>query len=64
MRDPYLFDDADALINLSGIRYNGLLRNAEHDIRNLAITVTYRSNYTHFNLKNIQDIHYTLFSQM
>ena len=38
MRDPYLYDDADVLINLAGIKDPELLHKAEADITNLAMT--------------------------
>ena len=37
MRDPYLYDDADVLKNLAGIKDADLLRQAEADITNLAM---------------------------
>jgi cell filamentation protein len=64
MRDPYLFDDTDVLINLAGIRDNDLLRKAEADITNLAITAIYNRRYEKFNIVTLQDIHRTIFGQI
>ena len=64
MRDPYLFDDADVLINLAGIRNNDLLRKAEADITNLAITAIYNSKYEKFNTETLQDIYRMIFGQI
>lgn len=64
MRDPYLFDDADVLINLAGIRNSDLLRKAEADITNLAITGIYNRKYEKFNTETLQDIHRMIFGQI
>ena len=64
MRDPYLFDDTDVLINLAGIRNNDLLRKAEADITNLAIIAIYNRKYEKFNTETLQDIHRTIFGQI
>jgi len=64
MRDPYLFDDSDVLINLAGIRNNDLLRKAEADITNLAITAIYNRKYEKFNTETLQDIHRVIFGQI
>ena len=64
MRDPYLYDDVDVLINLAGIRDAELLRKAEADITNLAMTGIYNRRYERFNTETLQDIHRTIFGQI
>lgn len=64
MRDPYLFNDTDVLINLAGIRNNDLLRLAEADITNLTITAIYNHKYEKFNTQTLQDIHRMIFGQI
>ena len=64
MRDPYLYDDADVLKNLSGIKDRELLRMAEADITNLAMTGIYNRKYVKFNTETLQDIHRVIFGQI
>lgn len=45
MRDPYLYDDANVLINRAGIKDADLLRKAEADITNLTMTAIYEQKY-------------------
>ena len=49
MRDPYLYDDADILKNRANIKDSELLRKAEADITNLAMTALYTQQYDKFN---------------
>ena len=64
MRDPYLYDDADVLKNLAGIRDYELLRKAEADITNLAMAGIYNRRYEKFNTDTLRDIHRTIFGQI
>lgn len=64
MRDPYLYDDADVLINLAGIKDSKLLHMAEADITNLAMTGIYNQTYEKFNTDTLKDIHRTIFGQI
>lgn len=64
MRDPYLYDDADVLINLAGIKDPELLHKAEADITNLAMTGIYNQQYEKFNTDTLKDIHRTVFGQI
>lgn len=64
MRDPYLYDDADVLINLAGIKDPELLHKAEADITNLAMTSIYNRQYEKFNTDTLKDIHRTIFGQI
>ena len=41
MRDPYLYDDADVLKNRANIKDSELLRKAEADVTNIAMTAIY-----------------------
>ena len=64
MRDPYLYDDADVLKNRANIKDAELLRLAEADITNLAMTAIYDRKYDKFNLDTLLDIHRTIFGQI
>ena len=64
MRDPYLYDDADVLKNLAGIKDTDLLRKAEADITNLAMAGIYNRQYEKFDTETLQDIHRTIFGQI
>lgn len=64
MRDPYLYDDADILKNRANIKDAELLRKAEADITNLAMTALYTQQYDKFNTDTLCDIHRTIFGQI
>ncbi len=64
MRDPYLYDDVDVLKNRADIMEPDLLRAAEADITNLAMTGIYARKYPTFNTETLQDIHRTIFGQI
>ncbi len=64
MRDPYLFDDADVLKNRADIKDTELLRKAEADITNLAMSAIYEQEYEKFNIDTLCDIHRTIFGQI
>ena len=64
MRDPYLYDDVDVLKNLANIKDAELLRTAEADITNLAMTAIYNKRYDKFSADTLCDIHRTIFGQI
>lgn len=64
MRDPYLYDDADVLKNLANIKDNEVLKAAEADITNLAMTGIYTRKYTTYNTETLLDIHRNIFGQI
>lgn len=64
MRDPYLYDDADVLKNRANIKSAELLRKAEADITNLAMSAIYEREYVAFNTETLCDIHRTIFGQI
>jgi cell filamentation protein len=64
MRDLYLYDDANVLINLAGIKDPELLHKAEADITNWAMTSIYNQQYEKFNTDTLKDIHRTIFGQI
>ena len=61
MRDPYLYEDVDVLKNRANIKDYELLRKAEADITNLAMTAIYEREYAKFNMETLCDIHRTIF---
>ncbi len=64
MRDPYLYDDADVLVNRANIKDIELLRKAEADITNLAMSAIYERKYDKFNAETLCDINRTIFGQI
>ena len=64
MRDPYLYDDANVLINRAGIKDADLLRKAEADITNLTMTAIYEQKYDKFNTDILCDIPRMIFGQI
>ena len=64
MRDPYLYEDVDVLKNRANIKDYELLRKAEADITNLAMTAIYEQEYAKFNTETLCDIHRMIFGQI
>lgn len=64
MRDPYLYDDIDILKNRANIKDLNVLRKAEADITNLAMSAIYERKYEKFNIETLCDIHRTIFGQI
>jgi len=64
MRDPYLYPDVNVLINRAGIKDSEVLRKAEADITNLAMTGIYDKGYEKFNAETLCDIHRMIFGQI
>lgn len=64
MRDPYLYSDVDVLKNRANIKDRELLKKAEADITNLAMTALYERKYKDFNSVTLCDIHRTVFGQI
>lgn len=64
MRDPYLYDDSDVLKNRANIKDIELLRKAEADITNLAMSAVYEQNYNKFGIDTLRDIHRIIFGQV
>ena len=64
MRDPYLYEDVAVLKNRANIKDYELLRKAEADITNLAMTAIYEREYLKFNTETLCDIHRTIFGQI
>lgn len=64
MRDPYLYSDVNVLVNRAGIKNAEVLRKAEADITNLAMTAIYEKNYEKFNAETLCDIHRLIFGQI
>ena len=64
MRDPYLYEDADVLRNLGNIRDPDLLRKAEADLTNIAMTSLYFHQFERFDTKTLQEIHRMIFGQI
>lgn len=64
MKDPYLYDDTKTLKNLANIKDQNILRQAEADITNLAMTAVYNMNFEKYNTQALQEIHEYIFGQI
>ena len=64
MRDPYLYDDVNVLKNRANIKDVEMLRKAEADITNLAMSAIYKRDYDKFNVDTLCDIHRSIFGQI
>ena len=64
MRDPYLYDDVDVLRNRANIKDSDMLRKAEADITNLAMSAIYERDYNKFDIDTLRDIHRSIFGQI
>ncbi len=64
MRDPYLYDDVDVLKNRANIKDFNLLRRAEADITNIAMTAIYDKKFDRFDLDTLCEIHKLIFGQI
>ena len=64
MRDPYLYDDANALKNFANIKNAERLRKAEADITGIAMAAVYNLKYDKFNTETLCDIHKNIFGHI
>lgn len=64
MRDPYLYDDVNVLVNLANIKDSELLRKAEADITSISMVGIYNIRYSKFDAETLQDIHRKIFGQI
>ena len=64
MRDPYLYEDVNVLVNLAGIKDRELLRTAEADITNIAMIGVYCQSFERFNTETLCEIHRMIFGQI
>ena len=63
MRDPYLYEDVDVLKNRANIKDSELLRKAEADVTNLAMSAIYTREYDRFTTETLCDIHKAIFDR-
>lgn len=61
MRDPYLYDDADVLINKGNIKDVAELRRAEGDITKCSMNIIYAMKFDKFNTSTLCEIHKVIF---
>ncbi len=64
MKDPYLYDDTKTLKNLANIKDHNILRQAEADITNLAMTAVYNMNFEKYSTQTLKEIHEYIFGQI
>lgn len=64
MRDPYLYDDVDVLINLANIKESKKLREFEGSMAECAISSLYQSQPQKFDVELLQSIHRDIFGQV
>lgn len=54
MRDPYLYDDADVLINLGGIKDEAFFKTVEADITGYTMAALYSTEFAKFDSVGIR----------
>jgi len=64
MKDPYLYDDAEVLKNIGGIKDAERLRTAEGDITKYTMPTVYAQKFTKFNTETICEIHRIIFDSL
>ena len=64
MRDPYLYQDADVLINCAGIKDAETLQRAEADITALTMASIYNMRFDKFDADTLLEIHRLIFGQV
>ena len=64
MRDPYLYDYVDVLVNKGNIKDAELLRKAEGDITKCSMNIVYAMKFEKFNTATLREIHRIIFGGM
>ena len=64
MRDPYLYEDVDVLVNLANIKDSKKLREFEGSMAECAISSLYKSKPKRFDVELLQSIHRDIFGQI
>lgn len=64
MRDPYLYDDADVLINLGGIKDEAFFKTVEADITGYTMAALYSTEFAKFDSKALLDVHWIIFGDL
>jgi cell filamentation protein len=64
MRDPYLYEDADVLINLGNIKDVELLKSAEADVTGYTLAILYNTEFKKFDSQALLDAHRIIFGDL
>lgn len=64
MRDPYLYEDADVLINLGNIKDPGVLRLAEADVTSYTIAALYNTPLNQYDSRSLLEAHRIIFDDL
>lgn len=64
MRDPYLYDDVDVLINHGNIKDAALLKSAEADVTSYALAALYNTSFTKFDSQALLEMHSVIFGDL
>lgn len=64
MRDPYLYEDVDVLINLGNIKDAEMLRQAEADVTGYTMSDLYLQEFQKFDNTTLLEIHQIIFGDL
>ena len=64
MRDPYLYEDADVLINLGNIKDAKVLRLAEADVTGYTMAALYNTPFNQFDSQALLEVHRIIFGDL
>lgn len=64
MRDPYLYEDADVLINLGNIKDSEVLKSAEADITSYTMGALYNTQFDRFDSQSLLEAHRIIFGDL
>lgn len=64
MRDPYLYEDVDVLINLGNIKDAEVLKSAEADITSYTMTALYNIQFDQFDSQALLEAHRIIFGDL
>ena len=64
MRDPYLYKDADVLINLGNIKDAEVLKSAEADITSYTMAALYNTEFNRFDAQALFEAHRIIFGDL
>lgn len=64
MRDPYLYEDVDVLMNIPQIKDVKMLEQVEADITNIAMIAMYNLSYENYDSGVLKELHLAVFGQL
>ncbi len=64
MKDPYLYDDAEVLINLGSIRDEAFFKTVEADITGYTMAALYSTEFAKFDSRALLEVHWIIFGDL